>query len=118
MYLKSPYPDLPEVPDANVYYTHFKRPDQAEWPDFTAFIDATTGQRRRYSEYVKRVEDLATALGMSVSEGGLGLRAGEAELVGIFSENCMVRWKITCPNFHEPLSFFRIISLLSTHASS
>ncbi|KAF7768672.1 hypothetical protein Agabi119p4_7915 [Agaricus bisporus var. burnettii] len=89
MYLKSPYPDLPEVPDANVYYTHFKRPDQAEWPDFTAFIDATTGQRRRYSEYVKRVEDLATALGTPVSEGGLGLRAGEGELVGIFSENCM-----------------------------
>jgi hypothetical protein len=69
---------------------YFKRADQAEWPDFTLLIDAKTGQRRRYSELIKRVEALATALGMPVSEGGLGLGAGDDEFVGIFSENCLV----------------------------
>jgi hypothetical protein len=91
MYLKSPYPDMPPIPEANAHYMYFKRPDQAEWPDFTSLIDAQTGERRKHSELVKRIENLATALGMPVSQGGLGLRAEDGELVGIFSENCLVR---------------------------
>jgi hypothetical protein len=90
MLLKSPYPDLPELPEANAYYTFFKRPDQAQWPDFTLHIDVKTGQRRRYSEFLKRIEDLATSLATPVSQGGLELEP-EGELVGILSENCMVR---------------------------
>lgn len=90
MHLTSPYPGLPELPEANAYYTFFKRPEQAEWPDFTLHIDARTGQRRRYREFVKRIEDLATSFATPTSRGGLGFKE-EGELVGIFSENCMVR---------------------------
>ncbi|KAF5348471.1 hypothetical protein D9756_009591 [Leucocoprinus leucothites] len=89
MYLKSPYPDPPALPEVNSHYLFFKRPDQAEWPDYTIHIDPSTGQRRRYKEFVKRVEDLATALGAPVSQGGLGLKAEDGEIIGIVSENCM-----------------------------
>ncbi|EKM74390.1 hypothetical protein AGABI1DRAFT_65577 [Agaricus bisporus var. burnettii JB137-S8] len=88
MHLTSPYPRLPGLPEANAYYTFFKRPEQAEWPDFTLHIDARTGQRRKYSEFVKRIEDLATSFATPTSRGGLGFKE-EGELVGIFSENCM-----------------------------
>lgn len=93
MYLKSPYPDPPALPEVNSHYLFFKRPDQAQWPDYTLHIDATTGERRKYREFVKRVEDLATALGAPVSQGGLGLSAEDGEIIGIVSENCMVRNK-------------------------
>ncbi|KXN90934.1 putative 4-coumarate--CoA ligase 1 [Leucoagaricus sp. SymC.cos] len=89
MYLKSPYPDPPAIPEVNSHYLFFKRPDQAEWPDYTLHIDAKTGRRRKYKEFIKRIEDLATALGAPVSQEGLGLKAEDGEIVGIVSENCM-----------------------------
>jgi hypothetical protein len=90
MLLKSLYPDLPELPEANAYHTLFKRPDQVQWPDFTLHIDVKTGHRRKYSEFLKRIEDLATSLATPASRGGLELK-GEGEILGILSENCMVR---------------------------
>ncbi|KAF8157900.1 hypothetical protein B0H34DRAFT_706636 [Crassisporium funariophilum] len=87
MYLKSPYPDPPPLPEVNAHYIFFKRPDQAEWPDFTCHIDAQTGERLMYRDYTERIQDFATGLGAPVSEGGLGLRAEDGEIVGVMSEN-------------------------------
>ncbi|KAG1737862.1 uncharacterized protein EDB91DRAFT_1237828 [Suillus paluster] len=81
MYYKSLFPDLPKVPESNVHHLLFNRPDQKEWPDYTLFVNVTTGQRRSFREFVERVRDGATALGTDVAQGGL-------ELVGILSENC------------------------------
>ncbi|KAF9451831.1 acetyl-CoA synthetase-like protein [Macrolepiota fuliginosa MF-IS2] len=89
MHLQSPYPDPPTLPELNSHHIILKRPDQAEWPDYTLHIDAITGERRKYKEFVKRVDDLATALGAPLSQGGLGLKAEDGEIIGIVSENCM-----------------------------
>jgi hypothetical protein len=91
MYHKSLFPDPPKVPESNVHHLFFDRPDQKEWPDYTVFVDAATGQRRSFREFVERVRDGATALGTDVAQGGLGLRPENGEVVGILSQNCLVR---------------------------
>ncbi|OAX31624.1 acetyl-CoA synthetase-like protein [Rhizopogon vinicolor AM-OR11-026] len=77
------------VPESNIHHLLFNRPDQKEWPDYTAFVDVATGQRRSFWEFVERVRDGATALGADVAQGGLGIRPENGEVVGILSENCM-----------------------------
>jgi len=91
MHHKSYYPDPPRVPESNVYHLIFNRPDQKEWPDYTLFVDATTDRRRSFREFVERVRDGATALGADVALGGLGIHPENEEVVGILSENCIVR---------------------------
>jgi hypothetical protein len=91
MYHKSLFPDPPKVPESNVHHLFFDRPDQKEWPDYTVFVDAATGQRRSFREFFERVRDGATALGTDVAQGGLGLRPENGEVVGILSQNCLVR---------------------------
>ena len=88
MYYKSPFPDPPPVADINVHNAFFNRTDQAQWPDFTFHIDAETGKKRMYKEFVARVKTAITALGTPVPEGGLGIESGE--MIGIMSENSMV----------------------------
>lgn len=87
MYLKSPYPDIPSLPNVNAHYFFFKRPAQANWPNFTVHIDVETGEKFMYHDFLGRIQDLATGLGASVSQGGLGLHAENKDLVGIMSEN-------------------------------
>ncbi|KAG2344422.1 acetyl-CoA synthetase-like protein [Suillus weaverae] len=88
MYHKSLFPDLPKVPESNVHHLFFNRPDQREWPDYTLFVNVATGQRRSFREFIERVRDGATALGADVTQGGLGLRPENGDIVGILSENC------------------------------
>ncbi|KAG1758291.1 hypothetical protein EDD22DRAFT_850150 [Suillus occidentalis] len=88
MYYKSLFPDLPKVPESNVHHLLFNRPDQREWPDYTLFVNVATGQRRSFREFIERVRDGATALGADVTQGGLGLRPENGDIVGILSENC------------------------------
>jgi len=90
MYYKSLFPDLPKVPESNIHHFLFDRPDQQDWSDYTLFVNAATGQRRSFREFVERVCDGATALGADVTQGGLGLHPENEELVGILSENCPV----------------------------
>lgn len=86
MYIKSPYPDPPPLPEVNAHHIFFRRPDQETWPDFTLHINALTKQRVTYREFIKRVEDLATALATPTSEGGAAL-AGNDEVIGVMMEN-------------------------------
>ncbi|KAG2123812.1 hypothetical protein DEU56DRAFT_983721 [Suillus clintonianus] len=88
MYHKSLFPDLPKVPESNVHHLLFNRPDQREWPDYTLFVNVATGQRRSFREFIERVRDGATALGADVTQGGLGLRPENGDVIGILSENC------------------------------
>lgn len=67
------------------------REDQKAWPDFTFQIDGNSGRKRSFREFVSRVEDGATALGAPTSSSGLGLRAENAEMVGLIGPNTMVR---------------------------
>jgi len=102
MYLKSPYPDLPPLPMVNAHHIFFKRPDQAEWPDYTLHIDAMTGKRVMYRDWLRDVEDLSTAFAGPTSEGCMGLQGwnegegaevvapGRKEIIGIMSENSSV----------------------------
>ena len=60
------------------------------WPDYTLFVDATTGKRRRFRETLAHIEDCATALTLAAEEGGLDIEPGSNEVVGILSENCLV----------------------------
>ncbi|KAG2362835.1 hypothetical protein BDR07DRAFT_1484318 [Suillus spraguei] len=88
MYYKSIFPDPPEVAESNIHDLIFNRPDQREWPDYTLFINAATGQRCSFKQFIERVRDGATALGTDVAQGGLGLRPENGELVGILSDSC------------------------------
>ena len=102
MYLKSPYPDLPPLPMVNAYHMFFNRPDQAEWPNYTLHIDAVSGERVMYRDWVRDVEDLSTAFAGPTSEGCMGLQGwdegegaevvapGGKEIIGIMSENSSV----------------------------
>jgi acyl-CoA synthetase (AMP-forming)/AMP-acid ligase II len=97
MYFKSLFPDPPKVLESNVHHLFFDRPEQKDWPDYTLFVDVATGQRRSFREFVERVRDGATALGTDVAQGGLGLCPGNGEVVGILSEDCLVRRIPHCP---------------------
>ena len=92
MYLKSIYPDLPNVPAQNVHNITFKRAEQKGWTNHTVHIDAVTGKKRSFREFYDRVVDGATALGSPLSENGLGLEGDNGEVVGILGENSMVRF--------------------------
>ncbi|KAF5317551.1 hypothetical protein D9619_013140 [Psilocybe cf. subviscida] len=102
MYIKSPYPDPPALPEVNAHYIFFKRPDQAEWPNYTAHVDPVTGERKMFRDHLREIEDLSTALAVPISEGGMALegwdegvgaevvgKPGESkkEIVGIMGEN-------------------------------
>jgi hypothetical protein len=94
MYLKSMYPDVPNVPAQNIHDIVFHRADQKDWENYTLHIDAATGRKRTYHEFYERVMDGATALGSPISVKGLGLQGdsgGHLEIVGILGENSMVR---------------------------
>ena len=91
MQYKSLFPDLPKVPESNVIHLLLDRPDQKEWPDYTLFIDATTGKKRSFREFIERARDGATALGSDTAHGGLDLRPENGDVVGILSESCLVR---------------------------
>ena len=85
MHIKSLYPEVPyPPPDTNAHIVLLRRPDQAEWPDFTLHIDARTGKTRTFREFVERIPYAATAL------GGLGLSPENGDIIGIMSFNCMV----------------------------
>lgn len=91
MYLKSLYPEIPPCPPAlNVYLALAGRPDQDAWPDYTAHIEHTSGRTWSFRQLLKRINDVATALGAPISSGGLGLGPGTEEIVGIISDNSSV----------------------------
>ena len=94
------------MPNVNAHYFFFKRPDQAEWPNYTIYIDPTTDTRVMYRDFVRNIEDLSTGLAAPVSQGGMGLegweegvgadevakpgQTGGKEIVGIISQNSSV----------------------------
>lgn len=101
MYLKSPFPDPPKLPEANAHNIFFKRPDQSEWSDdFIVHIDGESDEKIGYREFTSRIKDLATGLGAPIQQGGMGLRAaadnGGGEIVGIMAENSSVSFLQTC----------------------
>lgn len=80
------------TPTINYYDWLLGRPELDSWPDFTLHIDAVTGERRQARAVLERFEQTATALAMSTRDGGHGLVSGrQGVLVGILSENCLVR---------------------------
>jgi len=79
------------TPTINYYDWLTGRPDLKKWPDFPLYIDGITGEQRSVHAVLERFEHAATALATSPRDGGLGLVAGKGDLVGILSENCLVR---------------------------
>jgi acyl-CoA synthetase (AMP-forming)/AMP-acid ligase II len=111
MHLKSLFPELPPIPETNLHNLLFKRPDQASWPDYTAYIDAQTNQRVKFKEFLERIYDAATGLGSDVVAGGLGLQPGE--VVGIMSENAIDYIALV----HALLTLTVPFALLSSHST-
>ena len=98
-HIKSLFRSLPSsTPTINYYDWLLGRPELKSWPDFALHIDGVTGERRHFNATLERFEQAATALAASPSNGGLGLAARQGEIVGILSENCLVRAK-TFPLF-------------------
>jgi len=93
-HIKSLFRPLPEsTPTINYYDWLLSRPELKKWPDFALHTDGVTGEQRHVHAVLERFEQAATALAASPSDGGLGLAAGQGEIVGILSENCLVRTK-------------------------
>ncbi|KAH9002766.1 acetyl-CoA synthetase-like protein [Lactarius hatsudake] len=88
-HIKSLRSPIPAGPAINYYDFLFRRPELRSWPDYTLFVDATTGRRRRFRETLANIEDCATALTLAADEGGLDMEPGSNEVVGILSENCL-----------------------------
>ncbi|KAJ3538651.1 hypothetical protein NM688_g6485 [Phlebia brevispora] len=88
VYLKSPYPSIPAIPDLNVHHALFNAPGQEKVPDYVLYIDGLTGRKRTWFEFRDLVYDGATALAAPVSAGGLGLD-GSRDIVGLYSHNCL-----------------------------
>ena len=97
MYLKSPYPPVPPIPDENIHHYMFNTAASQGISDYTLHIDAISGRRRSWQEFRERVYDGATALGAPISQGGLGLSGENGDIVGIYSHNCMVRYRCCLP---------------------
>jgi hypothetical protein len=75
----------------NIHNLFFHRPEQADWKDYTVQIDAKTGKRRSFYEFLDRMKLTMTALGTPVEEGGLGFGTQkDGEMIGILSPNSMV----------------------------
>ncbi|KAI9464943.1 hypothetical protein BJY52DRAFT_1247353 [Lactarius psammicola] len=77
------------APTVNYYDWFLGRPELNSWPNYTVHIDPVTGERRRLRFVLDRMEQAATALVSSPNDGGLGLAAGQSEIVGVLSENCL-----------------------------
>lgn len=90
MHIQSVYPEIPPLSEINAHHALLRRPDQAEWSDFTLHVDALTGKTRTFREFAERVQYAATALGAPVSQGGLGISPENGDIVGIISHNCLV----------------------------
>ncbi|KAI0297734.1 hypothetical protein BC826DRAFT_907561 [Russula brevipes] len=89
-HVKTLFRSLPlSTPTINYYDWLLGRPEVEAWPDFTIHIDAVTGVRRNFRAVLERFEHAATALAYSPRDGGLGLTAGQREVVGILSDNCL-----------------------------
>ncbi|KAA1476773.1 acetyl-CoA synthetase-like protein [Dentipellis sp. KUC8613] len=87
--LKSLYPTIPHVQATNFYDFLFGLPAVKDLSDFTLYIDGLTGETRRFRAFVDRVSECSSALASSEVSGGLDIKFGRQELVGIFSENCL-----------------------------
>ncbi|TFY76936.1 hypothetical protein EWM64_g7076 [Hericium alpestre] len=101
---KSLYPPIPDIDIPNYYdfvtgLEHFK-----SLPDYTLFIDGLTGEKRRLRAFFERVDACATALASEEAVGGLNVLANPNEIVGIFSENSMVRPTPFFQTKHMPTS--------------
>ncbi|KAI0260236.1 acetyl-CoA synthetase-like protein [Gloeopeniophorella convolvens] len=89
-YLKSLYPSPPlSTPTQNYHDFIVNRDELKQYPDYTVHIDAVTGERRRLRAVLERIGQAATALSSSKDVGGLGIRAGQSDIVGILSENSL-----------------------------
>ena len=97
-HIKPLFRSLPSsTPTINYHDWLLGRPELKSWSDFTLHIDAVTGeqiQQRQARAVLERFEHAATALATSPKDGGLGLVSGRREVVGILSENCLVRTKV------------------------
>ena len=91
-YITSLFPAISSsIPTVNYYDWLTGRPDLKNWPDFPLYIDGITGEERSVHAVLERFEHAATALTTSPRDGGAGLVAGKGEMVGILSDNCLVR---------------------------
>ena len=91
-HVKTLFRSLPlSTPTVNYYDWLLGRPELKSWSDFTLHIDAVTGKQRKARAVLERFEQAATALATSPRDGGLGLGSGRRGVVGVLSENCLVR---------------------------
>jgi len=124
MLLKSPYPDPPPTPGVNVHHFVFHRPEQADWKDYTLYIDAKTSRKTTFCEFVSLVQLGATALGAPVDDGCLGLHNDRGDISWDHkSQFCgMCPWRLLqlaiftdrCPCFQEYIVLIHSLLAITT----
>ncbi|GJJ15935.1 hypothetical protein Clacol_010214 [Clathrus columnatus] len=111
MYIRSIYPDLPDIPKANYHNVLFRSPGAQALPDYVMYICAVTGRKLKRFEFIERVYNAATALGASKDKGGLGLDS--KCMVGVLSDNCLDYMII----IHALLAITTPMALFSSHGT-
>ncbi|KZT73820.1 acetyl-CoA synthetase-like protein [Daedalea quercina L-15889] len=111
MPFKSPFPEVPPLPDQNVHDLFFNSARLPE-KDYVLHVDGLTGEKRTRSEFVERVRVGASALCQPQPEGpGVG---GEGEIVGILSHNSLDYITL----IHSLLALTTPFALLSAHGTA
>lgn len=87
MVFKSPFPNVPPLPDQNIHDFIFNK-DRIPAKDYIVHIDALTGEKRTRDEFLDRVGVAATALCQPRPEGPA--MDGGRDIVGILSHNSLV----------------------------
>ncbi|GJJ15948.1 hypothetical protein Clacol_010227 [Clathrus columnatus] len=113
MYLKSPYPQPPNLVPKNYFALTLDLIAQRPFPNHVLYIDALSGEQRTKTEFLERVHDAATALGASKEKGGLGLNKNH--LVGILSDNCLDYPVLTLALLSIATPFSLYSSFATTH---
>lgn len=88
--IKSLYPAVSDSAPTNIFDVCFNREEALAYEDYTMFINGHTGHRTSYYEVKDMIFSLASTLGASPTEGGLGLSREKGHMVGILGRNSLV----------------------------
>ena len=90
MIYKCKWGEVPPIPDVNAHNVVLHGPLSTNVPDYRVYVDAESGKEWARSQILDRITRLATALVADPNEGGLGLKPGREEVIGVFTKSRVV----------------------------
>lgn len=82
--------NVPPLPEVNAHQVLLHGHIASNVPDYPIYVDIESGKKWMRSDMLQRISRLATALVADPKDGGLGLKPGRDEIVGIFTKGRVV----------------------------